>query len=112
MKKWLMAVLFGSALVLGACGGGGDATDDSGDAGDDGDDVEASAGEEAYQDSCASCHGGNLEGGAGPELEDVGSEFSEDEIEDIIENGIGSMPPQDQVSDEDRTAIAEWLVEQ
>ena len=27
MKKWLMAVLFGTVLVLGACGGGGDTND-------------------------------------------------------------------------------------
>lgn len=102
-----MAILLGSALVLGACGGGDDDTSDDG--GDSGDTVETSAGEQAYKDSCASCHGGNLEGGAGTELVGVGDKYSAEEIEDIIADGIGSMPPQKQVSDEDRTAIAEWL---
>lgn len=102
MKKWLMAIVFGSVLVLGACGGGDDASDD-------GEAVEASAGEEAYKNSCASCHGQDLTGGAGDDLTEVGSRYSADEIADIIENGIGSMPAQKNVSDEDRTEIAEWL---
>lgn len=107
MKKWLMAILFGSVLVLGACGGGDDASDDG--AADEGDAVEVSAGEEAYKDSCASCHGQDLTGGAGDDLTEVGAKYSADEIADIIENGVGSMPAQKNVSDEDRTAIAEWL---
>lgn len=111
MKKWLLTILFGAALVLGACGGD-DNADDGGDTdGDSGDDTEVASGEEAYQDNCMSCHGGDLEGGAGPSLETVGADYSADDIEDIIENGTGSMQPQSQVSDEDRTAIAEWLAE-
>lgn len=105
MKKWLLALGLGSILVLGACGGGGD----SGSEGDDSGDTSVAAGEQAYKDSCASCHGNDLEGGAGPALEGVGSDYSVEEIEDIIENGIGSMRPMKSVTDEDRTAIAEWL---
>lgn len=107
MKKWLLALGLGSILVLGACGGG-----DSGDSsnGDDTGDTSVAAGEQAYKDNCASCHGNDLEGGAGPSLEGVSSEYSVEEIEDIIENGIGSMPAMKSVTDEDRTAIAEWLV--
>src|SRR5699024_12406818 len=52
MKKWLMAVVFGSVLVLGACGGGGDeGADDGGNGGET-----ASSGEEIYQNNCSACH--------------------------------------------------------
>lgn len=107
MKKWLVALGLGSVLVLGACGGGDDSGDTSN--GDDGGDTSVAAGEQAYKDNCASCHGNDLEGGAGPALDGVGSDYSVEEIEDIIENGIGSMPAMKSVPDEDKTAIAEWL---
>ncbi|MFC3041300.1 cytochrome c551 [Virgibacillus xinjiangensis] len=123
MKKWLMTVVFGSALVLTACGGGGDeggGTDESADNGDTGTEesadgggsVDTAAAEEIYQNNCASCHGGDLSGGAGPDLTSVGADYSADEIADIIENGKGSMPAQSQVSGEDRETLANWLAEQ
>lgn len=120
MKKWLLAVLFGAVLVLGACGGGDDTSTeepaDNGDTGteepaDNGDAVDTAGGEEIYQNNCAMCHGADLSGGAGPELTDVGSNFSSDEIADIVENGTGSMPPQD-VSGDDLDALVTWLEEQ
>src|SRR5690625_4955768 len=44
-------------------------------------------GYEAYENSCLSCHGDSLEGGAaGPSL--IGLDYSEDEIADIAVNGI------------------------
>jgi|SRR5690625_516487 len=93
MKKWLVAVLVGSALVLGACGGSdGEATPD-----------------EIYKKNCASCHGQDLSGGAGPDLATIGSKYSAQEIEDIIENGIGNMPAQKKVAEDDRTTLAQWL---
>src|SRR5690625_5280013 len=95
MKKWLMAVLFGTMLVLGACGGGDDSS--TPDAGDNGADTEetadASAAEDLYKSSCASCHGDDLSGGVGPALDTIGNEMSADEIEDVIVNGVGTMPP-------------------
>ncbi|SEA40173.1 cytochrome c551 [Thalassobacillus cyri] len=118
MKKALMAVLFGSALVLGACGGGGDEgaeENGGGDAGTEenggGGEVDTAAAEQAYQESCASCHGGDLSGGAGPSLKDVGSKYSKDEILNIIKNGKGSMPA-GQATGEDADMIAGWLATQ
>ena len=125
MKKWLMAALFGTMLVLGACGGAGDdnanepadtndggteeeATDDG--ATDDGGAVDTAAAEDAFQKSCASCHGQDLSGGAGPDLTSVGSSLSADEILDIIENGQGSMPG-GLLSGDDATAVADWLAD-
>lgn len=133
MKKWLMAVLFITALVLAACGGASedDATDETADdnateeqagtddaateedAGDDaaGDAVDVAAGEEVYKNSCAMCHGADLSGGAGPALNAVGSKYSAEEIADIVENGIGTMPAQP-VEGEDLTNLSNWLAEQ
>lgn len=107
MKKWLMAVMFGAVLVLGACGGGDDgASEDTG-----GETVDASEAESIYKDSCASCHGGDLEGGAGPELSSIGDSLSQDEIESVVEEGPGGMPA-GLVSGDDLTTLAEWLSEQ
>ncbi|MBH0230899.1 cytochrome c551 [Halobacillus yeomjeoni] len=135
MKKLLFALLFAMVLVLGACGGGGDegtsedtseepATEEKADEGTEdatGDDsgegtegggegtVDTAAAEKAYQNNCSSCHGGELGGGFGPALAQIGSKYSADEIVNIIKNGQGSMPAQEQVSDEDAQLIAGWL---
>ncbi|WP_249871307.1 cytochrome c551 [Oceanobacillus saliphilus] len=118
MKKWLVAILFGTVLTLAACGG---ATDDGGtDDTDTGTDTEESAGggavdtaaaEQVYQANCAACHGADLSGGAGPELAQVGSKYSADEIAEIITNGIGSMPPMN-VTGEDLDELSNWLAAQ
>lgn len=118
MKKWLLAVLFGAVLVLGACGGDEDAsqepadTDDAGteEATDGGEAVDTAAGEEVYQANCAMCHGADLAGAAGPDLTTVGGTYSEEEIADIVTNGKGSMPAQS-VAGEDLDALTAWLAE-
>lgn len=132
MKKWLMAVIFASLLALAACGGGdsGD-TEDPADTGtdteqpadddaaqddttteDDSDEgdatVDAGAAEEIYKKSCASCHAADLSGGVGPDLTTTGADHSVDEIEDIINDGVGSMPGGLVAADE-ATVLAEWL---
>ncbi|WP_047980825.1 cytochrome c551 [Ornithinibacillus contaminans] len=114
MKKWVFAILFGSALVLGACGGE-DEADDNGatnDAGQtDGNETVSSA-EDLFEATCAACHGADLSGGAGPNLQTIGADYSSEEIKDIILNGTGSMPAQgSRVSDEDAQQIADWLAE-
>ncbi|UJL45330.1 cytochrome c [Virgibacillus sp. NKC19-16] len=121
MKKWLLTLLFSTALVLTACGGGGDdgGTDDGGNGGDGGDtgteessdgsgSVDTAAAEGIYESNCMSCHGADLSGGQGPDLTSVGADYSADEIADIIQNGQGSMPPQD-VSGEDLDTLSNWL---
>lgn len=120
MKKWLMAVIFGLMLVLGACGGDDDAqesadpaeTDDaeSEETDDEGGEVSDDAAEEMYQESCASCHGDDLEGSVGPELDTIGADLSADEIEEVIEEGQGSMPP-GLLSGDDAEQVAAWLAE-
>ncbi|MBX0357518.1 cytochrome c [Halobacillus sp. Nhm2S1] len=132
MKKLLSALFLGLILVLSACGGGGDegATDDSAndetteeqtaeDSGEgadegtsdsgDGGTVDTAAAEAVYKNNCAQCHGGELGGGMGPALTEIGSKYSADEIVDIIKNGKGGMPAQKNVSDEDAQLVASWL---
>lgn len=133
-----MLSVFALALVLVACGGGDDAdtdtdtgaddateqTDDGavtepdegtdegseGDAGGETASVDVEAAEASYQQSCSSCHGGNLEGGGGPALDAIGATLSEDEILDAIENGRPGMPPGMLQGDEAQN-VAAWLAE-
>ncbi|HLT55609.1 MAG TPA: cytochrome c, partial [Bacillota bacterium] len=112
-------VLFASVLTLAACGGD-DNADEPADTGDDaateettegdGGTVDSAAGEEVYAQSCAACHGADLTGGAGPDLSNIGSKYSAEELADIVTNGIGSMPAQN-VSGEDLDNLVNWLAE-
>ncbi|MGG0669455.1 cytochrome c551 [Sporosarcina koreensis] len=104
MKNKLVAVMFGAALVLGACGGGNDNAGEG--------DTAAVDADKVFQNSCASCHGGNLEGrGSAPALANIGSELSESEIHDIIENGTSNGMPGGLIQGEDLDAVAKWLAE-
>ncbi|WP_042222472.1 cytochrome c551 [Oceanobacillus manasiensis] len=121
MKKWLFTVLFGSALVLGACGGGDDASEEPANDGateeeanqsDEGagGTVDTAAAEDAFRSNCSSCHGADLSGGVGPALTNAGEKYSADQIADIINNGQGSMPP-GQATGDDVDLLANWLAE-
>ena len=124
MKKAWLALVFGSALFLAACGGGDDeatdtntgtedtVTEDTGTGDTATGGADAGAGEELVQSSCTSCHGGNLQGmGNTPALSDVGSRLSEEEIHDVIVNGRGGMP-KGLLQGEDAEAAAAWLAQQ
>ncbi|WP_217588540.1 cytochrome c551 [Lentibacillus saliphilus] len=99
MKKWLIALLLGIVLTLGACGGGNDNSSGG----------EVSEADSIYKSNCASCHGGDLGGGMGPDLTSIGSKYSKDDIIDIIQNGKGSMQPIKGVTDEEADTLASWL---
>ncbi|WP_223701318.1 cytochrome c551 [Sutcliffiella deserti] len=111
MKKALMAFVFGTSIfALAACGGGEEnntatGTQEESEAGA----VDTGAAEGIYKQSCASCHGGNLEGGFGPNLEQVGNKYNKDEIENIIVNGQGQMPGV--LKGDDATTVAVWLAD-
>ncbi|MFD1067685.1 c-type cytochrome [Oceanobacillus locisalsi] len=104
MKKGIAALLLGILFVLGACGNADDTTDTS--------EENLETGEEVYRNNCANCHGADLSGNGSPELTDIGSKYSQEQIEDIVQEGTGSMPPQTQVEGEDLQELSSWLTEQ
>ncbi|MGM8364604.1 cytochrome c550 [Virgibacillus sp. W0181] len=67
--------------------------------------------EAIFANSCASCHGADLSGGAGPDLTKVGGDLSKDEIKEIIINGTDGGMPGGLVNDGQAEALAEWLGE-
>ena len=105
MKKSMLAIVFGSALVLAACGGG--------DENSSGSTSTQSKGEKVVKTSCATCHGGDLQGmGNTPSLNDVGSRLTEAEILDVIKNGKTGGMPSGLISGADAEEAAKWLAEQ
>ncbi|MFZ3578630.1 cytochrome c550 [Virgibacillus sp. DJP39] len=62
-----------------------------------------------FQNNCITCHGADLTGGMGPDLTQVGSEYSQEEIKDIIINGKGTGMPAGLVPEPQAEALAEWL---
>jgi cytochrome c551 len=112
MKKKLLGILLGSSLVLAACG---NASDEASDANNPQDAAESAAGTEINAENivnqkCSSCHGGDLSGGMGPALKNIGSELSKDDILSVIQNGPGAMPA-NIIEGEEAEAVAEWLAE-
>ena len=102
MKKSMLALIFGSALVLAACGGGN--KDESA--------SKQSEGEKLVKTSCATCHGGNLQGvGNTPALDKIGAKYTEEQILNVILNGKGNMPP-GMLKGEQAELAAAWLAEQ
>lgn len=123
-KTYLLIGLFVLALVLVACNNepeGEDSGDDKGsdaaqpeqteqDDDDDGDTDDSVDGEEVYSESCASCHGDDLEGENGPALDTIGDDMSKDDILDQIEEGGDGMPAEIVEGDE-ADAVANWLAD-
>ncbi|MBO1511719.1 cytochrome c551 [Metabacillus bambusae] len=104
MKTKLLTLLLGTSVILGACGGGEEpkeeakgTTEASGDA------------ETIVQQSCIGCHGENLEGKNGPNLQEVGAKYEKEEIKEILINGRGGMPGV--LQDADAEVVATWLAE-
>ena len=111
LKKKLLALLFGTSLVLAACGGGDDEAKDTGTATDDNattDTASAGDAEKMYNQKCSSCHGGDLKGGVGPDLSAIGATLSKEDIEKIISEGKGAMPP-GLIEGAEASVVAEWL---
>ncbi|MGM0876475.1 MAG: cytochrome c551 [Bacillota bacterium] len=110
MKTKLLALLLGTSVVLGACGGAEEPNEEA-------TEEEATEGETAggdaekiVQQNCIGCHGENLEGGAGPQLTEVGAKYDQGEIKNIIINGQGGMP-KGILDDADAEVVSEWLAE-
>jgi len=63
-----------------------------------------------FDAKCSQCHGKDLAGNVGPNLQKIGSKYSKDEILNIIKNGKnnGAMPA-GLYSGKDADTIATWL---
>ncbi|MEH7439271.1 cytochrome c [Neobacillus drentensis] len=109
MKKKLLTLLLGTSLVMGlaACGGGDDETKDTGNGGTE--TAQAGDAQKIFDQKCASCHGGDMKGGMGPNLTKVGSKYSKDEILDILKNGKSGGMPAGLVSGDEADQVADWL---
>ena len=111
----------GGQPIAGDIGGGSSGEESSGasdgeGSGGDGGGEQASSGDfdaEGFaRDNCASCHGEDFSGGMGPAL--AGTSLSEEDFSSVVREGPGSMPAfsQDQIADEDLTALYEYLAGQ
>ena len=71
----------------------------------------ASHGNALYLTHCASCHGQDRKGNGTqfPNLERIGQKLSISQISNTIKSGVGRMPAFLQISEPDRTAIADYL---
>lgn len=70
--------------------------------------------EEIFQSNCASCHGADLSGAVGPNLQTVGSKYGKDEIKEIIKTGFPDAQPAmpgGLVQGDEADALAQWLSE-
>ncbi|WP_431522083.1 c-type cytochrome [Guptibacillus hwajinpoensis] len=79
--------------------------------GEKGGDSAGGEAEKIFSQNCASCHGENLGGGAGPALEAVGGKYSKDEILEIIKNGKGGGMPAGVIQGKEAEMVATWLSE-
>jgi mono/diheme cytochrome c family protein len=67
-------------------------------------------GQSLYEKGCLSCHGTDLKGGAGPAVVNTASKYSEEEVLNMINNGIGIMPG-NILTEEQAQIVTEWLME-
>lgn len=118
-KNWIMFVLFCSAVILGLGilfekAATHKATEQQAEtsakmpAGT----LNADMAQTTFKQNCMSCHGTELQGGAGPNLQKVGGKLSPEQLYKKIESGGGMMPSfKSKLNDEDVANLARWLAE-
>ncbi|RWR13571.1 cytochrome c551 [Siminovitchia fortis] len=109
-KMWALIMSTGLAIGLAACGGGGNDNDNAGGGNEGGGATATNDAEAIFKQNCSSCHGENLEGRNGPNLQKIGGTLSQDEIHDVIENGRPGMPA-GIIKGDDADKVAAWLAE-
>lgn len=68
-------------------------------------------GETIYKESCAACHGEELQGAVGPTVANMKSKYSEEEVLKIINEGTNKMPG-NLLDKEKSEIVTKWLMEQ
>lgn len=92
------------AVVLVGCGGGETPSNTT--------QTADNSPEALYKANCIACHGADLQGISGPNLQQVGSRLDAGAIEGIIRNGKGSMPSMSRgLNDEQIKSLSAWLAE-
>ncbi|GIP24634.1 MULTISPECIES: cytochrome c [Paenibacillus] len=72
--------------------------------------VNAGTAEATVKANCISCHGDQLEGKVGPNLQKIGSQMTNEQIFTTITKGNGNMPSfKDKLKPEEIANVAEWL---
>ncbi|WP_141501160.1 c-type cytochrome [Paenibacillus luteus] len=65
-----------------------------------------------YKKMCISCHGAELKGRAGPNLQNVGARLSNEQIVEVVTNGRKGMPKFGKsITAEEIQQLADWLSE-
>lgn len=69
-------------------------------------------GQSLYMRNCAACHRADRQGSGQeyPSLVSIGSRLSKEELNTLIKSGRGRMPSFQHISDQDRTAIIQFLL--
>ncbi len=62
-----------------------------------------------YTNTCQTCHGPNMEGGAGPNIQNVGTRMFFDEFKSIVNTGKGQMPGFNHIDEQTLTALYRYL---
>jgi cytochrome c551 len=63
-----------------------------------------------YKQNCVSCHGVDLGGAVGPNLQNVGSRLSADQIANTIADGRNAMPSfKSKLKSDEINALSVWL---
>lgn len=77
--------------------------------GDAGGDAGAPSGEDIYRQSCASCHGGDGQGGSGPPLVGVDERLTRDEHVEVVRDGRAGMPAwEDELTPDEIEAVVDY----
>lgn len=72
------------------------------------------SGKELFGMTCAACHGANGKGNGTdfPDISDLGSQYSRDQVADIIVNGTGRMPSFRHLKADDVNAVLDYLMKE